>query len=145
TADASQYAPQYATPQPSQSRAQPVALPEPETLRLAPMWLRWLIIGGTALAAIVVAFILARLVRGSPRAETGRAIATRAAPSSTGTAGPAPNRSASDPPASSRSASSSSASGSSASGSSASGSSASGSSASGSSASSRLVSSPTAA
>ncbi|HEY0991907.1 MAG TPA: PEGA domain-containing protein, partial [Kofleriaceae bacterium] len=117
TVDASQYAPQYATPQPSQSRAQPVALPEPETLRLAPMWPRWLIIGGTALAAIVVAFILARLVRGSPRAETDRAIATRAAPSSTGTAGPAPNRSASDPSASSRSASGSPASGSPASGS----------------------------
>jgi hypothetical protein len=70
TLEASQYA-SYATPQPM--TPQPVAMPlsaEPRGPRLEPVWRRWLIIGGTAVAAIVVAFVIARLVRGSPRAES---------------------------------------------------------------------------
>src|SRR6185503_745613 len=80
TVDPSQYPAQYATPQPV---APQVPLPEPETLRLVPMWPRWLIIGGTALAAIIVAFILAKLVRGSSQAESERTAVSRAVPPST--------------------------------------------------------------
>jgi hypothetical protein len=75
TVDPSQYPPQYATPMPT-AMPHPVPPPDPETLQLALTWPRWLIIGGTAIAAIVVAFIIAKLVRGSQRAEHERAAAS---------------------------------------------------------------------
>jgi hypothetical protein len=64
TVDASQYS-AHATPPP----VPPPVPPQLETMRPEPVWRRWLIIGGTAVAAIVVAFVIARLVRGAPHAE----------------------------------------------------------------------------
>jgi hypothetical protein len=54
----------------------PAAPPEP--MHVAGAWPRWLAICGTAVAAIVLAFVIARLVRGAPRDEPA-AVATGAA------------------------------------------------------------------
>jgi hypothetical protein len=54
----------------------PAAPPEP--MHVAGAWPRWLAICGTAVVAIVVAFVIARLVRGAPRDEPA-AVATGAA------------------------------------------------------------------
>jgi len=70
TGDATQYA-HYTAAHPM---AQPVMLPEP-ALRMAPAWQRWLAISGTAAVAVVLAFVVARSVRGSKR-EAPAVIAT---------------------------------------------------------------------
>jgi hypothetical protein len=82
TVDARQYArhtaPHPIAPQqafaPSQSGAQPEpharqARQTQQTGRQAQVWQRWIIIGGTAVVAIVVAFVVARLIRGPAGAE----------------------------------------------------------------------------
>jgi PEGA domain len=57
-------------------QVEPQALPpEPLPWRPEPAWRRWAIIGGTAVAAIVVAFVIARLARGTPHAGSTQAAA----------------------------------------------------------------------
>ena len=76
---------------PSSHLAQPVAppemLPEP-ALEMAPAWQRRLAICGTAAVAVVIAFVVARLVRGSNREEP--AVIAISAGGATSRAAPAP-------------------------------------------------------
>jgi len=60
TGDAAQY-PHYTAAHPM---AHPEMLPEP-ALRMAPAWQRWLAISGTAALAVVLAFVVARSIRGA--------------------------------------------------------------------------------
>jgi hypothetical protein len=73
---------------PRYSGADLMALPGMPIGRVQPPWQRWLLIGGSAVLAIILAFVMARLARGSDRA----------APASPAGAAPAPVRSAAPPP-----------------------------------------------
>lgn len=88
---------------PRYSAADLVALPVPPQIDLRPPWQRWLLIGGSVLVAIIFAFVVARLARGSARigpAEISRATGASGSPGSPGSpvrAAPAPPRPAPPP------------------------------------------------
>jgi hypothetical protein len=68
------------TPYPRYSAADLVALPGLPAARVQPAWQRWLLIAGSAVVAIIVAFVVARLARGSDRARPAGADAPASAP-----------------------------------------------------------------
>ncbi len=86
TVDSTPYA-HYTSSDPVQPVALPEMLPEP-ALQMAPAWQRWLAISGAAAVAVVIAFVVARVVRGSIR-EDPAVIATSAG-GATSRAAPAP-------------------------------------------------------
>ena len=90
-ADVAPYAPYTAAHPAAPSVVSPEMLPE-TTVRIAPAWQRWLAICGTAAVAVVIAFVLARLVRGSTREEPAAvaASATTIAPRAAPAPGPRP-------------------------------------------------------
>ncbi len=67
-------------PYPRYSAADLVALPGMPVARAQPPWQRWLLIAGSAVVAIIVAFLVARLARGSDRAAPAGAGAPASAP-----------------------------------------------------------------
>ncbi|HEX3474353.1 MAG TPA: PEGA domain-containing protein [Kofleriaceae bacterium] len=67
-------------PYPRYSAADLVALPGLPAAGVPPAWQRWLLIAGSAVVAIIVAFVVARLARGSDRAAPAGAGAPASAP-----------------------------------------------------------------
>lgn len=78
-------------PYPRYSAADLVALPGMPVARVQPPWQRWLLIGGSAVIAIILAFVMARMARGSDRAAPARTGATTSAPVPASPAAPAPS------------------------------------------------------
>ena len=95
------YPPVDSAPYPRYSAAELMSLPGQPSAGAQPPWLRWLLIAGSAIIAIALAFVIARMVRGRDRAPPAAGAASTTGPPARAPAPPraAPAAAAPPPPA----------------------------------------------